>query len=60
MDLEGKLVLEHSELLAVEYRVPFCWRVATLSLLEMGKFEVECSLKAQQASIASFGEVNEI
>jgi hypothetical protein len=37
MDLEKKLVLEHSELPAVEYRGPFRWPVATISLLEMGQ-----------------------
>jgi hypothetical protein len=60
MDLEKKLVLEHSELPAVEYSSPFRWRVATLSLLEMGKFRLECSLEAQQARVTSLGRVNEI
>jgi hypothetical protein len=47
MDLEKKLMLEHPEPPPAEYRGPFRWRVAALSLLEMGKFGVECCLEAQ-------------
>jgi hypothetical protein len=54
MDLEKNLMLEHSELPAVEYRGPSRCRVAALSLLEMSKFGVKCCLEAQQARIDSF------
>ena len=59
-DLEKKLVLEHSELPAVEYCDPFRRRVATYPILAgMGKFGVECSFEAQWVKNASFGRVNE-